>query len=77
MQPVGHLFAAGRPFAERGVLRPVGLRLIAAAVLLVAELLSVYLVTLLADYASHKKPLWLLENTELSPVKLGIRIFRV
>ena len=41
--------AAGRPLAERGVLRPVGRRLMAAAVLLVAEHLSVYIVTLLAD----------------------------
>ena len=68
MQPVGHLFAAGRPFAERGVLRPVGLRLIAAAVLLVAELLSIYIVILLAD-ASHSNP--------LSPVKLGIWVVRL
>ena len=52
MQPVGRLLAAGRSLAERGVLWPVGRRLMAAAVLLVAERLSVYIVTLLAD-ASH------------------------
>ena len=52
MQPVGRLLAASRPLAERVVLWPVGRRLMAAAVLLVAQLLSVYIVTLLAD-ASH------------------------
>ena len=49
MQPLSHLLAASRPLAERGVLWPVGRRLMAAAVLLVAQLLSVYTVTLLGD----------------------------
>ena len=48
-QPVGRLLAASRPLAERRVLWPVGRRLMAAAVLLVAQHLSVYIVTLLAD----------------------------
>ena len=48
----------------------------AAAVLLVAQLLSVYIVTLFAD-ASHYEPFWLLEKTELSPVKLGIWVVRI
>ena len=52
MQPVGRLLAASRPLAERGILWPVGRRLMVAAVLLVAQLLSVYTLILFAD-ASH------------------------
>ena len=53
MQPVGRLLAA----AEGGVLWPVGRRLMAAAVLLVAQFLSVYIVTLLADAKKISTPL--------------------
>ena len=49
MQPVGGLLAAGRPLAKRRVLRSVGRWLMAAAVLLAVELISVYIVTVLAD----------------------------
>ena len=62
--------------SPEGFLRPVGRRLMAAAVLLVVELLSVYTVTLLAD-ASHKESLWIPTKTELSPDKLAIWVVRV